>query len=838
MDTMESSAHAASGAGLTMAEAQKRLRIYGPNRLRDQPRRRALVDLAMRFRNPLVLTLLSAAAISGLTHQQDSFVIIVAIVLLSIAMDFVQELRATAAADRLRERVALRATALRDGKPCDIAAVDLVPGDVVRLQAGDLVPADARLLQSKDLFVNEALLSGESYPAEKHATGTAPAQREATALPADMILMGSSVLSGTASAMVVATGQGTQLGSIAGSLREPAPPTAFEHGLHRFGMLILRLTVLMVLFVLLVNLFFHRPLLQSFLFSMALAVGLTPELLPMIVSVTLARGAVRMARRQVIVKRLSAIHDLGSMDVLCSDKTGTLTQAHIKLVRQVDAQGRDCGDVLHWATINAAFDTGLKSPLDQAILEAGAHDLSDWKKIDEVPFDFERRRLSVLVEHQGQRYLIVKGAPEDILGLSDTWRSAESGSEEPLDADSRKAALASLRRLGDDGFRVLAVGWRKVEPERMHASIADERSLIFVGMVAFLDTPRESAREALRKLKRLGVSVKVITGDNEGVALHVCKALELTVKGVLTGPQLNELSDEALGARLTRTTLYCRITPAQKARIIRVLRARGHVVGYLGDGINDAPPLRAADVGLSVDGAADVAKEAAALILLQPDLGVVADAVQEGRRTFANIMKYVMMATSSNFGNMCSMAGAALILPFLPMLPAQILLNNLLYDVSELAIPLDHVDAKTMMRPLHWDMSFVRKCMLVLGSVSSLFDFMTFGLLLWIFHASQAQFQTAWFVESLITQALVIFIIRTPEALRRGRPHPALTASSLGVVLIAAALPYSPIGPWFGFVPVPMPIFASMLAITFAYLAVVDRVKRRLFRHIGRRVRG
>lgn len=835
---METNPRSAIYAGLTTPEALERLRIHGPNRLRDQPRRRALADLALRFRNPLVVTLLGAAAISGVTHQQDSFVIIVAIVLLSIAMDFVQELRATNAADRLRERVALRVTALRDGMPRDIAAADLVPGDVVLLQAGDLVPADAKVVQSKDLFVDEALLSGESYPAQKHAAASVQPQQEATAVPADRVLMGSSVLSGTASALIVATGQNTQLGSIAGSLREAPPPTAFEHGLHRFGMLILRLTVLMVLFVLLANLAFHRPLLQSFLFSMALAVGLTPELLPMIVSVTLARGAVRMARRQVIVKRLSAIHDLGSMDVLCSDKTGTLTQARIKLVRQVDAQGEDCSEVLRWAWINAAFDTGLKSPLDQAILQAGAFDLSGWKKIDEVPFDFERRRLSVLVEHQGERYLVVKGAPEDILDLSDAWRGAGSDQDRPLDAASRKAALASLQRLGAEGFRVLAVGWRKVEPGRTQACIADERSLTFAGMAAFLDTPKDGARDALGRLKRLGVSVKIITGDNESVAAYVCRALDLQVRGVLSGAQLDALSDDALGARLARTTLFCRTTPAQKARIIRLLRARGHVVGYLGDGINDAPPLRAADVGLSVDAAADVAKEAAALILLKPDLGVVADAVQEGRRTFANIMKYIMMVTSSNFGNMCSMAGAALLLPFLPMLPAQILLNNLLYDVSELAIPLDHVDAKMMMRPRHWDMAFVRRFMLVLGPVSSLFDFMTFGMLLWMFHAGQSQFQTAWFVESLMTQVLVIFIIRTPDALWRSRPHPALIASSLGVALTAVALPYSAAGTWFGFVPLPIPMLAAMAVIVLTYLIAVNQIKRRLFSRAGWRVMG
>ena len=673
--------------GLSSAEAAARLATQGPNQIADQPRRRLLLNFLARFRNPLILMLLAAAAVSAVTQDPTSFVIITTIVLLSVILDFVQEHRAEIAADKLRERVALRVSALRDGRVCDVAAAAIVPGDVVMLAAGDLVPADCRLVESKDLFVNEALLTGEAYPAEKQARDLTKDEAHDVAAPPNAVFMGSSVLSGTARAVVVATGRDTRLGGIAGVLASAPPPTAFAVGIKDFGMLIVRLTVLLVLFVLLVNLLFERPLLESFLFALALAVGLTPELLPMVVSVTLARGALRMSRKDVIVKRLSAIHDFGSMDVLCSDKTGTLTEARIKLIRQVDLTGAESRNVLQLAYINAAFETGLKSPLDQAILEAQPIDLAGWRKLDEVPFDFERRRVSVLVERDGKRMLVVKGAPEDVLKLASRYQGESDGAARPLDDAARETARSVFEKLGVEGFRALGVAWREVEPERDHAYLDDETDLIFAGFAAFLDPAKESARPALEALARLNVAVRIVTGDNEHVTAHVCRELGLDVTGVLTGPELAELTDEALAARLEDVNLFCRVSPPQKARIIRALRRRGHVVGYLGDGINDAPSLHAADVGLSVEGAADVAKEAATMILLRNDLGVLAEGVREGRRTFANIMKYIMMGTSSNFGNMFSMAGGVLFLPFLPMLPVQILLNNLLYDMSETAIP-------------------------------------------------------------------------------------------------------------------------------------------------------
>lgn len=812
--------------GLTTAQAKSRAAVQGPNLIHDARRNHWLSSLIARFRNPLVLILLFAAGVSAATRDPQSFIIITVIVVVSVLIDFVQERRADNAAAALNDRVALQVRVLRDGAETPLLAADLVPGDVVLLAAGALVPADCRLMAARDLFVNEALLTGESYPAEKSANGLGDDDKAC-------VFMRCSVVSGTAQALVVATGIHTRIGSIAKSLQKDPPPTAFAVGLRDFSLLIVRLTVLMVLFVLLVNLLLHRPLLESFLFAMALAVGLTPELLPMIVSVTLAHGAIRMSRKHVIVKHLPAIHDLGSMDVLCSDKTGTLTEAHIRLVREIDIRGADSASVLEWAHVNAAFETGVKSPLDEAILDRAAADLAAWTKIDEVPFDFERRRVSVLAERAGRRYLVLKGAPEDVLALCARHQSGGEAAPQPFDASSQALARATFEKLGADGFRVLGVAWREVAPHIDHAGVADEADLTFAGFAAFLDPPKESARTALAALKHLGVDVRVVTGDNERVTQHVCEELGIKIHGVLTGSELETLSDEALSARLARITLFCRVNPAQKARIIRALRARGHVVGYLGDGINDAQSLHAADVGISVEGAVDVAREAASIILLRNDLGVLAEGVREGRRTFANILKYVMMGTSSSFGNMFSMAGAVLILPFLPMLPVQILLNNLIYNISEITIPLDRVDEAMIARPRHWDLPFVRNFMLVFGPASSAFDYLTFGLMIWVFQGGEAQFQTGWFVESLATQALVIFMIRTRGRPFASRPHPLLTATTLCAVAIGVALPYAPFAAWFGFVPLPWHMMLALGAMTAGYLMLTQGLKSWFFRHFA-----
>jgi Mg2+-importing ATPase len=818
-----------TSAGLSSSEAAERLDRFGPNVLRPAKKRMLLLQFLAKFRNPLVLILLVASAVLALTGDVTSFVIISIIVLISVTLDFVQEHRAGQAAERLRQSVAVRVQVLRDGRPLDIPLAELVPGDIALLAAGNLVPGDGRILEAKDFFVNQALLTGEPYPVEK-IPGEFPEEPDILAAN-NIVLLGTSVISGTAKVLVCRTGANTVLGDIADTLIAKAPPTAFEQGTRHFGMFIMRLTVLLVLFVLLMNAVFHRPWLESFLFAVALAVGLTPELLPMVVSVTLARGAQRMAAKKVIVKRLPAIQNLGSMDVLCTDKTGTLTEARIHLERHIDSLGRDSKRVLELAYLNSFFETGLKSPLDDAILEHVEVDVKGWRKIDEVPFDFERRRVSVLVDNGETRLLVVKGAPEDILRLSTKYEGDSDSDLRPLDRTAMASIQTLFETLGRDGFRVLGVAWRKVGPDHPHAVVSDETELVFAGFAAFLDPPKKSAKEALAKLAASGVSVKIVSGDNELVTEHICSQLALPITGVLTGTEIQQMDDQALAAQVERVNLFCRVNPAQKNRVILALKKRGHVVGYLGDGINDAPSLHSADIGISVDSAVDVAKDAAEMILLERDLGVLYEGVSEGRRTFGNVMKYIMMGTSSNFGNMFSMAGGSLFLPFIPMLPAQILLNNMLYDFSEVPIPLDNVDEEYLTHPRQWDITFIRKFMLAVGPVSSIFDFLTFFVMLRIFHAGEVLFHTGWFVESLATQVLVIFIIRTHKNPFKSRPNPWLTGCSLMVVALAVVLPFTPLAGYLGFEPLPPLFFLFLIGMVMTYLLIVQQVKQWFFRH-------
>ena len=562
----------------------------------------------------------------------------------------------------------------------------------------------------------------------------------------------------------------------------------------------------------------------------------------MVVSVTLARGAMRMAQARVIVKRLSAIQDMGAMDILCTDKTGTLTEAKIRLERHVDPQGAPSHRVLELAYINSFFESGLKSPMDEAILAHEHIDVSSWAKIDEVPFDFERRRVSVLVERGGERLLVLKGAPEDVLRLCTQYESGgsqpgspDASSLQPFDDAAHEQAQALFGQLGQDGFRVLAIAWKREPGTLVDAVVGDESELVFAGFAAFLDPPKASARVALEALAASGVAVKIITGDNELVTRHVCAELGITVDGVLSGAEIAAMNDDALCARVEEVNLFCRANPQQKNRVLLALKARGHVVGYLGDGINDAPSLHTADVGISVDGAVDVAKQAAAMILLENDLVVLHAGIREGRRTFGNVMKYIMMATSSNFGNMFSMAAATLFLPFLPMLPLQVLLNNFLYDLSELPLPADNVDEDDLARPRRWDMGFIRTFMMTIGPVSSIFDFLTFWLLLAVLQADKALFRTGWFVESLATQVLVIFVIRTRASPFKSRAHPALAITSLGVVVLAIVLPFTPLASVLGFAPLPLRFIALLLGLTVIYLALVEMVKRWFYRHLAAR---
>jgi len=811
-------------SGLTQSEAAARLRVHGLNIVSRQKRLPIALQFIARLRNPLILLLIGSSIVLAWTGDVTSTAIIVLMVIASATLDFVQEHRAERAIEKLQATIAATAEVLRDGARHTIAAARLVPGDVVILRAGDVVPADGRLVEASGLFVNESALTGESYPVEKRV-GAPPA-----AGADDVVRMGTAVAGGTATFMVCATGNTTALGSLAAMLAEPVAEHPLERGTRQFGMMILRLTLFLVLFVVLVNASFHRPVLESFLFAVALAVGLTPELLPMIVSVTLAHGALRLASRHVIVKRPAAIYALGSMDVLCTDKTGTLTQARISLAASIDADGAPSAAALELACMNSRYVSGARSPLDDALLAAAPPTSHEMRKIDELPFDFERRRVAVLVAGlDGERTLIVKGAPEEVLHECTQFDDSGRGPR-PLDDVARARIVSRFETLGEQGYRVLAVAQRTLPAAQQRVSAQDEAELTFVGFVTFLDPPLHDAAGALAGLARAGITVKIVTGDNERVARHVCAALDLAVAHALGGREIDAMDDEQLASAALDTTLFCRVSPAQKTRILRALRSRGRVVGFMGDGINDAPALHAADLGISVQGAVGVAREAADIILTRRHLSVLREGVLEGRRTYGNIMKYLMMATSSNFGNMLSMAAATLFLPFLPLLPVQILLNNLLYDVSEVPIPLDRVDEAELRRPRVWDMHYIRRFMLTMGPISSLFDFLTFAVLLLVVNAGPELFRTGWFIESIATQVLVIFVIRTRHSALHSRPHPLLIATSLGVVAIALALPYTPIGPLLGFVAPPLSFMLILIALIATYLVLAEYAKRWFYR--------
>ncbi|MFO1097392.1 MAG: magnesium-translocating P-type ATPase [Xanthobacteraceae bacterium] len=814
---------ATTGAGLRASEAAVRLQQHGHNAVAQASRRRILARIGRRLTDPLVAILMVAGIVSGLTGDLASAAIIFAILAGSIALEAVQEHNAEEAAEALKRSVAVRASVRRDGAVARIPVEDIVPGDIVELAAGDLVPADGIVLASRAAHTNESLLTGEPYPVEKRA-GLCSAEYPAEAFNA--LFSGTAVVSGEATMLVVATGAGTRFGGIAAALQSDRPPTPFERGIHAFGVLILRMTGFLVLFVLLAHLAFHRPVIESFLFAVALAVGLTPELLPMIMTVTLSRGAVRMARRKVVVKRLAAIHDLGGMDVLCTDKTGTLTEARISLIGHPGSDGTERPRVLELAAVNSRLESGIRSPLDDAILDhAKEFSLPDWRRIADVPFDFERRRVSVLVERDGARSLIVKGAPEQIIERSVAVEAVD-GSVHPLDPEAKAEITALYDQRLKDGYRCLAVARRDFPRDRDRPQPDDETGLTFVGLCVFADPPKASAAEGIARLSHLGVRVKIISGDAAATVRHLVGTLKIPARGLLTGAELDRMNDAALAAKAQRTDLFARVSPDQKTRIIRALRARGHRVGFIGDGINDAPAIRTADAGLAVDSATDVARAAADLILLAPDLGVVADGVEEGRRTYANIMKYLRMGTSSNFGNMVSMAVASLFIPFLPLTPIQVLLNNLLYDLSETGIPFDRVDKADLAHPHAWRMADLLRFTLIMGPLSSLFDIAIFVLLLVGFGAGPELFRTAWFVESMGTQILVIFLIRTAAPAWTSWPHPALVATSLGALGAAILLAVSPVGTVLGFAPLPWPIILAIAGLVLAYLVAAEYLKR------------
>lgn len=835
-----------SFSGLSSDEASVRLEIYGPNELAKKEKHAAILEFILNFKSPLTIILLIAGAISGILQEYANMMIIFVIVFLSVILDFYQQSKAEKAAEALKEKVTTTATVLRDGIKNEVKLHDIVPGDVIYLAAGDISPADARVISAKDFFINQSSLTGESFPVEKVPTQIKYKDASISEW-ANHLFMGTSVVSGTANALVVRTGSNTEYGKIAKRLVQKSPETEFERGIKSFGFLIMQITLLLVLFVFLINALKDpstNGVLQALLFSVALAVGLTPELLPMIITVNLSKGAMNMSDQGVIVKRLASIDSFGSMNVLCTDKTGTLTENKITLVLYVDLEGKDDNKVLFDSYLNSYFQTGLKSPLDAAILVHKEQDITNYVKIDEVPFDFVRRRVSVIVEKDRQRFLIAKGAPEEILKVSSFCEFG--GLPADFTEELRKKAEQKYLDLSSEGFRVLGVSYKKLRVEKAVYSVNDETDMVFTGFVAFLDPPKQTAKESIKLLTDAGIELKILTGDNELVTRNTCEQLGFEIKGLALGHEIAQMHDDALARVVEEANVFARVTPAQKDSIINLLKGNGHVVGFLGDGINDAPSLKTCDVGISVDNAVDVAKESADIILLKNDLTVLAQGVFEGRKTFGNTMKYVMMGVSSNFGNMFSVAVASLFLGFLPMLPIQILLNNLLYDISQSAITTDNIDKDYIEKPKRWDIGFIRQFMISFGPVSSLFDFLTFLIMIIFFNIplmnpSQSQeslFQTAWFLESLATQMVIIFVIRTRKSpFWKSKPSKLLLLSSFGILIIASIIPFTPIGnEYFNFVPPPPLYFVFLILLLGSYIAVGEVVKRWFYKRNTYRV--
>jgi len=799
-----------SAQGLSSAEAKKLLAKYGRNEI---PRKKESVFFQFlgRFKNPLVLILLAAAIISFFSDDPVSASIIIVIVLASGILDFFNSFRASKAATELAAKVKITAAVVRDGRAKEIPVTEIVVGDVVELSPGDIIPADGEIIEPVDFFVSESALTGESFPVEK--------------MPKEKAFMGSSVTTGAAKMKVESTGGDTRFGAIASALNAKDAPTEFDRSISSFSRLIVTVMFVLVVFVFIVDAFARHGILQSLLFAAALAVGLTPELLPMIITLNLTKGSLSMAKRGVIVKRLSAIQNCGSMDVLCTDKTGTLTEDRITLVKYVNAKGEDSDDVLFYAYLNSIHRSGRKNPLDGAIKEFKHLDVAGWKKIEEIPFDFERKRDSIVVAQENQHVLIAKGAPEEMSRISHGYG---------------REAVEEYAKLSKDGFRVLAVSIKKLKADlpageagKNIYTAADEKEMNFVGFVAFYDPPKKTAAESLRMLEAHGIEIKIVTGDNELVTEKIARDISLPVKGVVLGETLEKMSAGELSKAVEANTIFARVIPSVKTKIILALQKNGHGVGYLGDGINDAPSLRAADVGISVDNAVDVAKESADFILLKKSLRDLTEGVIEGRKTFANTFKYLMMSLSGNFGNMLSMAGASLFIPFFPLLPTQILLNNLLYDSSQFAIPLDNVDADDLKTPRKFDIKFLKKFMLVFGPISSLFDVITFVVLLSVFHFVGAQFQTGWFLESMATQMLVVFIIRTRKTpFAESRPSKILFASIIIVLAIGWTLAIAPVGAIFGFAPIPLSTIVFAFVISLVYLVVTEIGKKVFYKEL------
>ena len=827
--------------GLSMAEAETRVKREGLNEIAREKRQSPLMRLWDNVRNPLVILLTGLGILSYLTGDLRATIVIFVMVLLGIILRFYQEMRADNAAEKLKAMVNTTATVVRDGKDVEVPLKMLIQGDIIRLAAGDMVPADVRVLNAKDLFLNQAALTGESMPVEKKPAPASGEIQNPLELP-NICFLGSNVESGTASAVVVHTGDKTYFGSLAASIVGQRELTSFDKGVNKFTWLMIRFIAIMVPAVFIINGLSKHNWLEAFLFAMAVAVGLTPEMLPMIVTVNLSNGAIAMARKKVIVKRLNAIQNFGAADVLCTDKTGTLTQGKIILEKHLDAHGDESERVLQYGYMNSYYQTGLKNLMDEAILEHGhlEEDLkvkTDYHKIDEIPFDFQRRRMSVIVENnQNQHILICKGAVEEIMRLSPKVEVKGEVLDVTPDHDAHRKRL--VQELNSQGFRVVAVAYKVIpgDNDEPHYGIQDETDLILLGYLAFLDPPKESAMEALKRLQVLNVDVKILTGDNEIITAYICKKVGMPMDKILLGSQIESMSETELGEAASVTNIFAKLAPAQKERIIRALQSKDHVVAFMGDGINDAPALKAADVGISVDSAVDIAKESSDIILLENSLMVLEQGVMEGRRVFGNIIKYIKMAASSNFGNMFSVVGASAFLPFLPMLPIQVLTNNLLYDFSQTTIPTDQVDSDWLTKPRKWTIGEIQRFILFIGPISSIFDYATFFVMLYVFNAwnNPALFHTGWFVESLFTQTLIIHVIRTNKIpfiqIRASLP---LILTSIIIVTVGAWLTVSPLASTLGFVALPPRYWLILAGLLVCYVLLTQVVKTWFYHRYG-----
>lgn len=833
--------------GLLESDAQKRLKKYGHNIIAVVKKKHPVLRFLNLFLSPLPLLLLGLSAIALFTGEIHGAEVIVLMVFLSTVLAFVQEYRSGKAAESLRSLVRTTAAAMRRrssaavSEKFDVALSELVPGDIVHLSAGDMVPADMRLLSVKDLFVNQSSLTGESMPVEKYTDKTLSAKISIPDL-VNICFMGTHVISGTAVGVIVASGERTFFGSIASSVAEEKELTNFDQGVQRYIWLMIRIMLFMVPTVFLINGLIKGNWVEALLFASAVAVGLAPEMLPMLVTINLAKGGMAMSRKKVIVKRLNAIQNFGAMDILCADKTGTLTQDKVILEKHVDITGKEDERVLELAYLNSHYQSGLKNLLDNAVLEhvevhRRLHELDVYQKVDEIPFDFVRRRMSVIVRKgQASNLLICKGAVEELLGVCNYYRQDDLIL--PLESSHMEEAHKVVKALNSEGFRVIAVAYREVAQAHAVYEPIDESDLILSGYIAFLDPPKESAGPAISALHSYGVTVKILTGDNEEVSRKICHDVGLAVDRILTGNQIEQMTDADLAGAVKSTTVFVKLYPQQKARIIKALQQQGHVIGFMGDGINDGPALKAADVGISVDNAVDVAKESADIILMEKNLIVIKDGVIEGRKVFGNIIKYIRMSASSNFGNMFSVLGASAFLPFLPMAPVQILFNNLMYDFSQTAVATDSVDEEYISQPRKWELGNIARYIFTVGPISSIFDYVTFALMWFVFKcttpAHAGLFQTAWFVESLLSQTLIVHVIRTGKIpFVQSKPSKPLLVTTFAISILGAYLPYSNFAPQLQMVPLPVDFWLYLSVIILVYLGLTQIIKTYLIRHFG-----